>query len=145
MNISQAQTVLSPELIEAYQDADYVVNYEQQAFVMRIGLGSPEMNIILEQHAATAAAIISAFNPLSKPADEAINIQNTEKLGKELRSRHLEFRKGLARSRSNQWPEENFAVIGITLDSAMELGRQYHQNAIVFYEKSGIAQLILLR
>ncbi|MCB5186776.1 DUF3293 domain-containing protein [Methylobacillus caricis] len=145
MNISQAETVLSPELLEAYQDADYVVNHDQQAFVIRIGLASPEMDKILEQHAATTMAVISAFNPLSKPADEAINIQNTEKLGNELRSRHLEFRKGLARSRSNQWPEENFIVIGITLDAAKELGRHYHQNAIVFYEKPGIAKLILLR
>ncbi|MGY1488204.1 DUF3293 domain-containing protein [Methylobacillus pratensis] len=144
MNISP-QSALSPQLIVAYQDADYVVNHDQQAFVMRIGLASPEMDKLLEQHAATAMAIISAFNPLSKPADETINIQNTAKLGNELKNRRLEFRKGLARSRSNQWTEENFVVIGVTLDAAMELGKLYHQNAIVFYEKCGTAQLTLLR
>lgn len=145
MNDSIKETVLPEKLIAAYSDADYVVECDSYSFVMRIGSHSQEMDDILQQHAATTMAIISAFNPLSNPTDEMINIQNTEKLGNELRQRFISFKQGLSKSTHGEWPEKNFIVIDIDLDTAKEIGKHYKQNAIVFYEKGGVAKLILLQ
>src|SRR5204863_33811 len=53
---------LAPELIDAYENADYVV-FTDPELVLRIGEPSPRLDALLEAEGATAAAYITAANP----------------------------------------------------------------------------------
>lgn len=47
---------------------------------------------------------------------------------------------------SGQWPaEESLLVLGINLAIAVEIGREFEQNAIVWIDSAAIPHLILLR
>src|SRR5947207_15376008 len=64
--------VLAPELIDAYENADYVV-FTDPELVLRIGEPSPRLDALLEAEGATAAAYITAANPRGELKTEAEN------------------------------------------------------------------------
>jgi len=59
---------LAPGLIDAYENADYVV-FTDPELVLRIGEPSPRLDALLEAEGATAAAYITAANPRSAAKD----------------------------------------------------------------------------
>src|SRR3989442_15981440 len=63
---------LAPELIDAYENADYVV-FTDPELVLRIGEPSPRLDALLEAEGATAAAYITAANPRGEQKTDAEN------------------------------------------------------------------------
>ncbi|HEV3008637.1 MAG TPA: DUF3293 domain-containing protein, partial [Burkholderiales bacterium] len=63
---------ISPDLIAAYESADYVV-FADPELVLKIGEPSRRLDALLEEAGATTAAFVTAANPRSKPRSRAKN------------------------------------------------------------------------
>ena len=78
-------------------------------------------------------AFLTARNPNGKSADAAKNVQANEELEKRLRSMNLGFKK--IKGHYGE-PENSFFIPNINKDEALDLGKQYNQETIIFGEKS---------
>ena len=78
-------------------------------------------------------AFLTAGNPNGKSADAAKNVQANEELEKRLRSMNLGFKK--IKGHYGE-PENSFFIPNINKDEALDLGKQYNQESIIFGEKS---------
>ena len=134
---------LTPELIEAYENADYIV-FTDPELVLRIGEPSPRLDALLEAEGATAAAYITAANPRSEPRTDAENRSAGATLDELLASAGYPRYAGEARDPDNKRAAEpSVLVVGIYRANAEALGRIFGQNAIVFVEKGGAPELVM--
>jgi glycine/D-amino acid oxidase-like deaminating enzyme len=133
----------SRKLIEAYENADYVVFAEPQ-FVLKIGEPSRRLDALLEQEGAATAAFLTAANPRSKPQSAAQNASALSALDQLVAAAGYPWRAGEGREPDGSWVEPSRLVIDIYRDNAEALGRLFGQNAIVFIEKGGAPKLLVL-
>lgn len=132
--------LLSPQLIAAYEQADYVVHGR---FVLKVGRRSAALDALMEEHGATRAAFVTAVNPRGeKLGDE----ENRTALAALEASLGYPFYRGEGRDPEHHWPAEpSLLVVGIARGEAEALGRAFRQNAIVYAEKGAAPQLVMLR
>jgi len=134
---------LSPDLIAAYENADYVV-FADPGLVLKIGGPSRGLDGLLEQEGAATAAFLTAANPRSEPRSPAENAAALAKLDQVIAASGYPWRAGEAREPDGRWVEPSRLVIGIYRDHAKTMGRIFGQNAIVFVEKGGAPELVVL-
>jgi putative PIN family toxin of toxin-antitoxin system len=131
---------LTPQLIEAYEKALYSV---ENGPVLRIGERSAALERLLEEHGAHTAAFVTAANPRGEPQSQAANERAMTALRDSLKWPWLA---GEGRDPQGRWSAEpSVLVLGIERAHAEALGRRFGQNAIVFVEKGGAPELVLLR
>ena len=82
-------------------------------------------------------AIITACNPFSKSEREKDDKSSFD-LSEHLSTRGLNNQKVTGASRDLMHQEPSFAVWGISLEEALEVGRTFHQNAIFWIERGQI-------
>ena len=134
---------LAPELIEAYENADYVV-FTDPELVLRIGEPSPRLDAVLEAEGATAAAYITAANPRSEQKTGAENESAGATLDELLARSGYPRYAGEARDpEKRRAAEASVLVIGIYRDNAVTLARIFGQNAIVLIEKGKAPELVI--
>jgi hypothetical protein len=134
---------LAPELIDAYENADYVV-FTDPELVLRIGEPSPRLDALLEAEGATAAVYITAANPRSEQKTDAENESAGATLDELLARSGYPRYAGEARDpESRRAAEASVLVIGIYRANAEALGRIFGQNAIVFVEKGKAPELVI--
>jgi putative PIN family toxin of toxin-antitoxin system len=130
---------LTPELISAYENALYAV---EGGPVLRIGETSAELDLLLESRGVESAAFVTAANPRGEPRSHAANVAAMAALREALQWPQLP---GEGRDPQGRWLAEPSAlVLGIARADAEALGRRLQQNAIVFLEKGGAPELVLL-
>ena len=131
---------LTPQLIEAYEQALYVLDAGP---VLRIGARSSELDRLLDEHGARAAAFVTAANPRGEERPSEANAAAMAALRASLGRPWLA---GDGRDPAGRWSAEpSVLVLGISRPEAEALGRRLEQNAIVFVEKGGAPELVLLR
>ncbi len=97
----------------------------------------------LETAGAESFAILTAFNPGSVVAEPEANAEAQSRLECDLLEGGFEPYVGENEATEGEWPpEETCFVFGISKDEALELGRKYGQNAIVFGASDGIPRLV---
>ena len=131
---------LTPELIEAYESAVYVLD---AGTVVRIGSHSADIDQLLQAHGVASAAFVTAANPRGEERASAAN----EVAMAELRgSLAWPWLPGEGRDPAGRWSAEpSLLILGISRAEAEALGRRLEQNAIVYVEKGDAAELVLLR
>jgi hypothetical protein len=130
--------------IQAYLKTDFHVHSEP-SFILHVGEFCPELDTLCQRHGISASAYVTAYNPRSIAADEDFNTGRHGLLLRELESRGLRWMDGFGQHPSNDWPPEpSVLVLGISLDVAKDLGRQFEQNAILWIGPDTVPQLILL-
>ena len=135
---------LTPQLIEAYQNALYAV--EAQGPVLRIGEPNAALERLFQERGATTAAFVTAANPGGVARSHAENEAAMAALEAELRAEpRWPWLRGEGRDSAGQWRETSVLLFGIGRDEATALGRRLGQNAIVFAERGGAPQLVLTR
>jgi Protein of unknown function (DUF3293) len=133
---------LPRELEEAYRRTIYRVSYGGDAIDVRIGEGNPTLDRVLDQEGWEDWIIITAFNPRSVRLLLSENEERDRQLRNELVLRGLTFCRSEAIDPEEEWPAESgFLVPGLNLEAAAEIARRYDQNAIVFGEVRGPAEL----
>jgi putative PIN family toxin of toxin-antitoxin system len=131
--------LLSPQLIAAYEAADYVVH---GGFTLKIGRRSAPLDALLEAHGATDAAFVTAANPRGEKLGDEENRAALEALEASL---GYPFYRGEGRDAQGTWAEPSLLVVGMPRGDAEALGRAWRQNAIVHAKKGAAPQLVMLR
>ena len=134
---------VSPKLMDAYREADYVV-FAEPEFVLKIGEPSSRLDALLEEEGATTAAFLTAANPRSKPQSAAQNALALSALDQLVAAAGYPWRAGEGREPDGSWVEPSRLIIGIYRENAEALGRLFGQNAIVFIEKGAPPELLVL-
>ena len=124
---TSSPSALDSALIEAYSATEYKVNLDPP-FVLSVGIASPGLKDLYSAQRADSAAFITAYNPFSHQLSEQENALRQESLKAELIKRGLHFIPGVGEHPSGDWPgEPSFLVLGIALEAAKSLGRQFEQ------------------
>lgn len=135
---------VSAELIEAYRQTHFRVLTEP-ATTLQIGQKNQQLIELMRVNRVTSSAFITACNPFSQALSDEENAQRMKSLLQELRNRSLTFLEGVGQHPSNQWPgESSYLVLGLSLEAAKTLGRNFEQHAIVWAGQDGIPQLVML-
>lgn len=115
---------IAPELLKAYLDSQYVVCCDSGAVTFRIGGALPDC---LRQ----PFALLTAWNPRSAPLDRALNDNRDAALRAQLDAAGWMYLPARGEG-PDGWMEESLAILDIPLPEALNLARQYGQNAIVW-------------
>jgi hypothetical protein len=133
---------ISPELLQAFAQTHYIVNYEPP-FTMHSGRQCPELKSLMAEHNALNAAFITAWNPFSQNLPGKENKARQDELKANLKKRGLICIDGIGRHPSNNWPGEvSVLVLGLNLEEAKSLARHYEQHAFLWAEGDGAPQLV---
>ena len=139
---------LSPDLIARYENADYVVfgaTSGAPELVLRIGEPSARLDKLLAAEGATTAAYITAANPRGEQKTEAENAAAVITLHELVVAAGYPRHPGEGRDPEGRWPPEpSLLIVGIYRANAQKLGRLFEQNAIVFVQKGGAPELVVL-
>lgn len=135
--------MIPKQLIEAYEDADYVV-FAEPDLVLKIGEASARLDALLQSEHSNTAAFVTAANPRSERKPPAENAGALAVLDQLVQAAGYPWRAGEGREPDGNWREASRLVIGITRANAEALGRLFGQNAIVFIEKGSAPELVVL-
>jgi hypothetical protein len=130
-------------LIAAYLGTDYWVFGAAEP--LRVGEKSAWLAYEYDRHDVQSAVFITGFNPYSVPASAAENSLAQARLRQRLATCGARILDGEGRSRRGDWPPEpSFLALGITLDDAHALGREFGQNAFVMASADAVPALVWL-
>src|SRR5882672_2743669 len=139
---------LSAELLAAYKNADYVVFGHQRGapeLVIRIDRVNPALDELLGHNEAATAAFVTACNPRGEKKSYEENEAAAVALRQSPRLIGYAWFKGEGRDPEASWaPEPSLLIVGIPRREAERLAVELNQNAIVFIEKGGKPELVLL-
>lgn len=106
----------SKELVAAYQATQFVV-FSEPARVFAVGEGAAAVTPWLASVQASCAAIITAWNPFSRPTEVADNLVRQEALQRAVRSASLRWLNAEGRDPTGAWlPEPSFCVLDASVD-----------------------------
>lgn len=132
---------ISDALLEAYSDTAYVVS-ALNGFTLRVGVTCPALDRLLLDRGFNEAAFITAFNPFSQRLPDQENQHRHSMLLRALEAENLSWLAGYGKGSDPEWDqEESVLVLGVSLESALALGREFEQHAILFYELNSEARL----
>jgi hypothetical protein len=135
---------VTPELIAAYEKAEYVV-FGIPLLVLRIGEPNADLDELLEADGAKTAAYITAANPRGEPHSETENDAAATALHESQTAAGFICYAGEGRDPQGRWtPEPSLLVLGISRAQAEGVGRAFGQNAIVFVERGRAPELVVL-
>ena len=135
---------VTPELIAAYEKALYVV-FGRPELVIRIGERNADLDELLEAEGAATAAFITAYNPGGRVASAWKNeVANAALVESQTKAGYRCF-EGEGRDPEKRWkPERSALIVGIPRADAEAVGRAFGQNTIVFIERGGAPELLVL-
>ena len=90
-----------------------------------------------------SCCVITAHNPRSIPLPPEDNRQRQQRLAAVLDTSDYQTMPATGRSTDGQWQETSLLVLGLPRASAKALGARFGQNAVVFAEAGGLAELLL--
>ena len=137
--------MIPESLVAAYKAAHYVV-FGEPDIVLKVDEPNTHLDALLVAKRASCAAFISAANPHGEPRSLVRNVIAFHALKILVRkSRYLCF-EGEGRDPDGVWrPEGSVLVLDMPRTEAEALGHRFEQNAIVYVEKGGAPELLILR
>lgn len=140
-----SRTAIPSELLEAYRATKFRV-FAQTSFDLSVDDKSEPLLELFKLHDRHSAAFLTAWNPGSRPTSEEENRRAAARMEAELTRRNLPWIAGIGVDPSGEWPgEESVLVLGIDRETAIAVGYQFEQNAIVWADADGIPRLIVLQ
>ena len=138
-------TSIDKKLLESYESANYHID-ASPGFILKIGQYSPELHSIYEASHKKKAAFITAYNPASVELSNEENKERNQQLEEKIQALHLDYIHGEGKCDENEWSgEESFLIFGINQKEAIELGKEFGQNAIIWIGEKAIPELLLLK
>jgi hypothetical protein len=128
MTSNPEQTVLW----DAYRRTTYVAHTGHGEIRINPGRRSAALDRLLIEHRSREWAYLTAYNPASCRLPEEENARRQRELVDAVRDRGLAFLDGEGTGEDTGWPPEpSVLILGIGLEDARALGRQFGQLAIV--------------
>jgi hypothetical protein len=130
-------------LWEAYRTTRFEVDAPTGVLCIRIGRSHPDLDALVLPLGAANWCYITAWNPGSVPLSPEENKSRHGALRQELAAVGHPLFEGRGRGADPRWePEESLLVLGVPRESAIALGRKSGQNAVVWGEVGGQAELL---
>lgn len=143
------QSEIPDDLIAAYHSAYYRGGSGHDAITLRTDQYSEPLAQLLAETGHRCAAFITACNPFGAQESPEMNIKACADLRERLDSyvaQPVQIIEGEGIDPSGAWPaEKSFLVLGLDLETAEALGREFGQNAVVWSGADATPRLILLR
>ncbi len=131
------------EFENAYLQTNYVVQNKDRQIIIRIGENNFELDELLKRNNTEIWTFITAYNPYSNPLPEDENEIRQTKLVNQLRERNFQFLNGYGESTNKDWqPEKSVLIFNIDRETALSLGREFEQNAIVIGQIGSKPELV---
>jgi hypothetical protein len=121
-------------LEQLYRDALYEVDCPTGTIIVRIGEAAPT-------GLPVPLAVVTAWNPGAARPGEAENQAANRRLEAEITRRGWRWLPARGRNAAATHVEPSFAIMDITREGALALGRQFGQAAIVFVDSKGVSLL----
>lgn len=130
-------------LLAAYLSTTYRVWVEREKFWdILIGALHPAVDHYLNQHRLSTWVFITAWNPRSKWLDILENQARNQGLLAMIQQSRLLYFEGVGIGASGEWPAEvSYWVAGVNREQALEWGKFWEQNAVVWGEINQTAEL----
>lgn len=123
---------MQSELAAAYLQTTYWVETPEFPARLRVGVAAPEFDACLQPLGVTEWALLTACNPRSEPLSPSENRRRRQLLAQRLWQAGYIAWPALGVGDVSDWyPEASLCVLRITAEAACEIGREFHQNAIV--------------
>jgi len=130
-------------LIEAYRSTRFEAETSIGRVILRIDEASANIDALLTDVPIRSWCFITAWNPGSRATSPEENRARNRSLEVQLRSSGFRYFGGFGRPSDPDWEaEESFLVLGTPKNVAIDLGRAFGQNAIVWGEIGGPAILV---
>jgi hypothetical protein len=143
------QSEIPGDLVKAYRSAHYQAGPGPDLITLHVDQYSARLSQLLNVSGHQCAAFITACNPFGVRQNPELNRAACAALRNRLDeyvSHSDQVIEGTGSDPREGWsPEESFLVLGLNLEEARRLGREFRQNAIVWAGKDAIPKLILLR
>ena len=138
---------LAPSLIAAFRATHYqVFTAQDSAFTMRIDQRCEALAQLHRKSGVACSAYLTAWNPYSAETPIELNHAQQKKLYDEMDAAGHQSMRGFGFDPENtSLGEQHLLVLGISRIDAIECGRRYQQNAIVWSGENAVPELILLR
>lgn len=129
-------------LLTAYVNTVYRV--DALDISIRINTQNSKLDQFLIQQASNTWTFVSAWNPRSMPFSQKENDSFHQKLVKKVENYDFKYFSGYGIGIDTSWPpEKSLFILGISKAKAIELGRAFEQNAIVYGAYNQLAQLVI--
>ncbi|MEO7539154.1 MAG: DUF3293 domain-containing protein [Pyrinomonadaceae bacterium] len=129
-----------PKLEAAYRLTNYVVDDRGVNFTIRLDGDNVALREFLAGNNAPMWTFLTAYNPFSQTLPDEENNARQSRLMSALYLRDYEYYEG--RGIGDDREEPSLFVINVGREEAIGLGRQFDQNAILWGESNGKAELI---
>jgi len=143
------QSEIPGDLVKAYRSAHYQAGPGPDLITLHVDQYSARLSQLLNVSGHQCAAFITACNQFGVRQNPELNRAACAALRNRLDeyvSHSDQVIEGTGSDPREGWsPEESFLVLGLNLEEARRLGREFRQNAIVWAGKDAIPKLILLR
>lgn len=135
---------VSAALEAAYRGTDYRVLTESP-FSLKVGESSLTADKLMQETGVRSAAFLTAWNPYSRTLKTQENERLNAELEKLLRSQGYIVCPGFgAWADDPDKGERSFFAVGISRLNATEMAHRFEQNAFVFIESGGAAELVFV-
>jgi hypothetical protein len=131
------------QLEAAYRRTIYEVRTPEGALPLRIDEHSPRLQAVHAALAVSESVFMTAWNPQSAPQCAARNAVAQARLDQRLTPLGLTVWPGWGRDPEGSWPaEQSLFVAGLTRDQALQLAREFGQNAFVHASADAVPRLV---
>jgi hypothetical protein len=128
------------ELETFYRQTDYVVDDGDAAFTIRLDRDNAELNNWLREHQVGSWAFLTAYNPRSEALSQEQNDARQSELITVLEEQN--YRNYQGRGVGDDWEEPSLFICEITREAAINIGKRFEQNAILWGEMNKEPELI---
>jgi hypothetical protein len=141
-----AGTLIAADKLAAYQETHYRYVVDDVKHVLRIGVRSASMELLMRRSGTDTALFVTAFNPFGTERDPQANDAAHEQLHEDLRRLTHYIFEGEGADPGGLWPpEKSLLALGLTEAHAMELAVRYAQDAVVWMGSDAVPMLMLTR
>jgi hypothetical protein len=127
-------------LIEAYKNTKYKIF--EPSIIIEIGKLNEDLDKLLLKYNTNEWAFITAYNPYSRVLSNKENTDRHNEL-KELATNYVTF-EGHGVGEDSSWePELSLLIIGISKNEAINMGKKFEQNAIVYGILNNLPELLI--
>lgn len=135
---------MDKELLTHYKNTDYWFTVDESTITLTIGQKNEDFDRLCERLHCTTGAFITACNPQSQLLTDDENKRRHKHLATRLEQiAEIHCFSGEGQDRDRQWPAEvSFMVLGLRQKTAIDLAREYQQNALVWIQYQQAAVLI---
>lgn len=137
---TKGEPVTKAEAIKIYVKSEFIVVHQNEVTTFFIGHRSTELDRLLGSR--KSGVLLTAWNPRSKKLNRTKNRAANQKLYKDLKRKTNKIFFAQGREKHDQFFEDSFVAIGVSLEDAFKLGAKYKQNAVVYFEKKKKAELV---